>query len=146
MATATGSGSRAPPPLVAPLASRGALLLRAQPDEPKFRKIRLSNPKIAASVCDISPAALRLLALCGARPSPLARRPSPLALSSSHPRFLACSPPSRRPHVPGFESAGDDESVQMPDAAASDAPRLAEAVVLLQAWAELPPGSPPSPV
>lgn len=80
-----------------------------KPDEPKFRKIRLSNPKIAASVCDISPAALRLLALCG------------------------------------FESAGDDESVQMPDAAASDAPRLAEAVVLLQAWAELPPGALPPP-
>ena len=27
--------------------------------------MRLSNPKIAASLCDISPAALALLALCG---------------------------------------------------------------------------------
>jgi len=43
--------------------------IESQPDEAKFRKVRLSNPKIAASLCDLSPAALTLLALCGFGPS-----------------------------------------------------------------------------
>jgi len=83
--------------------------IAAQPGEAKFRKVRLSNPKIAASVCDISPAAPALLALCG------------------------------------FTSAGDGESVSMPDEAAAEVGRLSEAVALLQTWADLPPGSLPPP-
>lgn len=41
------------------------------PDEPRFRKVRLTNPKIAASVTDGAafPAAPRLLAYCGFAPA-----------------------------------------------------------------------------
>ena len=61
------SGGAASVPLLLKLVSNVA----NAPDEPKFRKVRLTNPKIAASVTDGAafPAAPRLLAYCGFTPA-----------------------------------------------------------------------------